>query len=75
MAMFYVLRVFFKEKNTYVELTQINRPMEGNHENMKMHKIQGQESVWKRHVIHTVGKRQLNNYLGNKLEFLYYKTF
>lgn len=49
--------------------------MEGNHENMKMHKIQGQESVWKRHVIHTVGKRQLNNYLGNKLEYLYYKIF
>lgn len=49
--------------------------MEGNNANMKMHKIQGQEAVQKRHVIHTVGKRQLDNYWGNKLEFLYYKIF
>lgn len=41
--------------------------MEDNNENMKMHKIQGHESVQKRHIIHTVGKRQLDNYLGNKL--------
>lgn len=30
---------------------------------------------FRKDIIHTMGKRQLANYLENKLEFLYYKIF
>lgn len=40
-----------------------------------MHKIHGQESVWKRHVIHAVGKRQLDNYLETNLNSCIIKYF